>query len=157
MTNRTIPSIPAPALCNPSPSRGAQARVDLNATGMATTYTNLFRVTGTYEELIVDFGLHSGLITPSGPEAVKISHRMVMSFPTAKRLLAALQLALAAVMNKSSETWRSIHSDEPKNDGLTAILHVAFLFSPRYSRIIDDGTDLVGWNGTIPFHAICLS
>ncbi len=79
----------------PIPIQGAQARVDLNATGMATTYTNLFRVTGTYEELIVDFGLHSGLITPSGPEAVKISHRMVMSFPTAKRLLAALQLALA--------------------------------------------------------------
>lgn len=70
-------------------------RVELNTTGMNTVYTNLFRVTGTFEELLVDFGLHTGLAGNAGPEAVKLATRLVMSFPTAKRLLAAMQLALA--------------------------------------------------------------
>jgi len=69
-------------------------RVDLNPAGLTTTYSNFFRVTGTFEELVLDFGLHTGAIMPNGPEPVKLSQRIVMSFPTAKRLLAALQVAL---------------------------------------------------------------
>jgi hypothetical protein len=97
----------SPGAIQPMPIHGPQARVDLNSTGMTTTYTNLFRVTGTFEELIVDFGLHSGLITANGPEAVKISNRMVMSFPTAKRLLAALQLALS----RHEQVFGSVETD----------------------------------------------
>ena len=69
-------------------------RVDMNPAGLTTTYSNFFRVTGTFEELVLDFGLHTGAIMPNGPEPVKLSQRIVMSFPTAKRLLAALQVAL---------------------------------------------------------------
>ena len=69
-------------------------RVDLNPAGLTTTYSNFFRVTGTFEELVIDFGLHTGAILPNGPEPVKISQRIVMSFPTAKRMCPALQVAL---------------------------------------------------------------
>jgi hypothetical protein len=79
----------------PHPGTPAQtARLDVNASALTTSYCNFFRVTGTFEELIVDFGLHTGAILPSGPEPVKLSNRVVLSYPTAKRLLAALQVAL---------------------------------------------------------------
>jgi hypothetical protein len=70
-------------------------RVELSSAGQSTTYSNFFRVTGTFEELVIDFGLHTGAILPSGPEPVKLTQRMVLSFPTAKRLLAALQVAVS--------------------------------------------------------------
>jgi len=83
------PAIPATA------APAANLRVDLNAASLATTYSNFFRVTGTFEELVLDFGLHTGAILPGGPEPVKLSQRIVLTFPTAKRLMAALQVSLA--------------------------------------------------------------
>lgn len=84
---------PAPVAAAGAPTE-QQMRLTVNTASMATTYSNFFRVTATFEELVMDFGLHSGLMTQSGPEAVKISQRMVVSYPTAKRLLSALQMAL---------------------------------------------------------------
>ncbi len=56
-------------------------------------YANFCRVTGTPEELIVDFGLNSQLQgIPTDP--IEISERIVMNYFTAKRLLAALQISL---------------------------------------------------------------
>ena len=57
------------------------------------SYANFCRVTGTPEELILDFGLNS---QPFGEQAdpVAISQRVVMNFFTAKRMLAALQLTI---------------------------------------------------------------
>jgi hypothetical protein len=69
-------------------------RVDVQSNALTTTYSNFFRVTGTFEEMVLDFGLHTGAIQPNGPEPVKLSQRIVLSFPTAKRLLAALQVAV---------------------------------------------------------------
>ena len=63
---------------------------------MVSTYANFFRVTGTPEELVLDFGLNTQQVTPSGqPEAVKVTQRLIMSFYTAKRLLNALQWAVS--------------------------------------------------------------
>ena len=69
-------------------------RLEINAQGMTTHYSNFFRVAGTFEELLLDFGFHTGLVIGSTPEPARITHRMVMSFPTAKRLLGALQAAI---------------------------------------------------------------
>jgi hypothetical protein len=71
-----------------------QMRLSVSTAGMETSYSNFFRVTATFEELVMDFGLHSGLMTQSGPESVKLTDRIVLSFPTAKRLHTALQMAL---------------------------------------------------------------
>jgi len=79
------------------PAQGAQQQISLSIdTGeMSSSYSNFFRVTGTFEEVVIDFGLHSGLVSQSGPEAIKVTDRVVMSFATTKRLLGALQMAVA--------------------------------------------------------------
>lgn len=56
---------------------------------LSTVYTNFCRVNVTPEELVLDFGLNTQ-ITPSPTEPIKLTHRVVMNFYTAKRLLIAL-------------------------------------------------------------------
>ncbi len=56
-------------------------------------YANFCRVTGSPEELIIDFGLNP---QPVGipKDAIHVSQRVIMNFYTAKRLLAALQMSV---------------------------------------------------------------
>jgi hypothetical protein len=80
------------------PAEAAQqqpVQIPVELGSVEATYANFFRVTGTPEELVLDFGLNTQQMTPAGPEAVKLSHRMVLSFYTAKRLLNALQWAVS--------------------------------------------------------------
>ena len=56
---------------------------------ISTVYTNFCRVSVTPEELVLDFGLNTQMV-PTAAETVKLSHRIVMNFFTAKRLLGAL-------------------------------------------------------------------
>jgi hypothetical protein len=62
-------------------------------THVANSYANFCRVTGTPEELILDFGLNA---QPFGQqnEPVSINQRVVLNFYTAKRMLAALQVTI---------------------------------------------------------------
>jgi hypothetical protein len=60
---------------------------------LSTVYANFCRVTGTPEELVLDFGLNTTM-QPVANEPIKLSHRLVMNFFTAKRLLGALHMAL---------------------------------------------------------------
>src|SRR5260370_42516138 len=71
-----------------------QVQIPVDASNLPAAYANFFRVTGTPEELVLDFGLNTQQMTATGPEAVKLSHRLVLSFYTAKRLLRALPWAL---------------------------------------------------------------
>ena len=58
------------------------------------TYANFCRVTGSPEELIVDFGLNPQPIgVPKDP--IRVNQRIILNFFTAKRLLAALQMSVA--------------------------------------------------------------
>jgi hypothetical protein len=59
----------------------------------AASYANFCRVTGTPEELIIDFGLNS---QPFGmvEEPVTLTQRIVTNYFTAKRLLHALHLSV---------------------------------------------------------------
>jgi hypothetical protein len=56
-------------------------------------YANFCRVTGSPEELIIDFGLNN---QPMGvpKEPIKIAQRLIVNFYTAKRLLGALSMAV---------------------------------------------------------------
>ena len=60
---------------------------------MLTGYANFCRVTGTPEELVLDFGLNTTM-QPVTTEPVKLTHRLVVNFFTAKRLLMALSMAV---------------------------------------------------------------
>jgi hypothetical protein len=76
---------------NPEQPQGV--RVQVEDKHAVTSYANFCRVTGTPEELIIDFGLNA---QPFGvpSEAVEIKQRIVTNYFTAKRLLHALHLSV---------------------------------------------------------------
>jgi Protein of unknown function (DUF3467) len=83
------------AAAAPQAQQGTPVQIPVDIGDLTSIYANFFRVTGTPEELVLDFGLNTTQVTQSGaPEAVKLTHRLVMSFYTAKRLLSALQWAV---------------------------------------------------------------
>ncbi len=56
-------------------------------------YANFCRVTGSPEELIIDFGLNPQPVgVPKDP--IHVKQRIIVNFFTAKRLLAALQMSV---------------------------------------------------------------
>lgn len=87
-------SAPAPAADAAAPEAAqARAQVKVDDSKVSALYANFCRVTGTPEELIIDFALNP---QPFGipTEPVVVSERIVTNFYTAKRLLHALQLTL---------------------------------------------------------------
>lgn len=75
------------------PQAGQQVQVQVDDTGLEPSYSNFCRVTGTPEEVVLDFGLNT---EPFGRTSakVKLNQRMVCNFYTAKRLLMALSVAI---------------------------------------------------------------
>ena len=70
-----------------------QVQVQVKDDGVLACYANFCRVTGSPEELIVDFGLNPQPVgMPKDP--IHVTQRVVMNFFTAKRLLAALQMSV---------------------------------------------------------------
>jgi hypothetical protein len=73
--------------------RPAQAQLRVDDSNIVALYANFCRVTGTPEELIIDFGLNPQPIgIPTEPIAVR--QRIIVNFFTAKRLLAALSMSV---------------------------------------------------------------
>ena len=70
-----------------------QARVEVSDKNALSLYANFCRVTGTPEELILDFGLNA---QPFGvpTEPVDVKHRIVVNYFTAKRMLQALHMSV---------------------------------------------------------------
>src|SRR5438132_14363959 len=77
----------------PAQPPGQQPQFTVDTTGMSAAYANFCRVTGTPEELVLDFGLNTQM-TPVPNEPVKLTHRLVINYFTAKRLLGALHMAV---------------------------------------------------------------
>ncbi len=76
-----------------TPPAEAPRQIQVDDTKALACYANFCRVTGTPEELIIDFALNP---QPMGiPEgAIHITQRIVVNFFTAKRLLAALGMSV---------------------------------------------------------------
>jgi hypothetical protein len=70
-----------------------RTRVEVNDKNAVCLYANFCRVTGTPEELILDFGLNA---QPFGvpTEPVEVKQRIVTNYFTAKRMLQALHLSV---------------------------------------------------------------
>jgi hypothetical protein len=74
-----------------APAQRQQIQVDDSKA--VALYSNFCRVTGTPEELIIDFGLNPNPFgVPSEP--IAITQRIITNYYTAKRTLAALQMTL---------------------------------------------------------------
>ena len=71
----------------------ARPEIKFDDSKTVASYANFCRVTGTPEELIIDFGLNN---QPMGipTEAIPIAQRIIVNFFTAKRLLAALNMSI---------------------------------------------------------------
>jgi len=84
---------PAPA-APAAPAAAQQApQLQVDESAAISLYSNFCRVTGTPEELIIDFGLNSQPMgVPDKP--IKITQRIIVNYFTAKRMLAALQMSV---------------------------------------------------------------
>jgi hypothetical protein len=87
MADESQPSSPAT-----QPSQQLQ-EFAVDSSKLLTSYANFARVTGTPEELVLDFGLNTQM-TPNPQEPVRMTHRLVLNYYTAKRLLGALHMAV---------------------------------------------------------------
>ncbi len=68
-------------------------QVHVDDSNVLATYSNFCRVTGSPEELIIDFGLNPQPVgIPRDP--IKVGQRVIVNYYTAKRLLAALQMSV---------------------------------------------------------------
>ena len=57
----------------------APVQIPVDIEHMVSTYANFFRVTGTPEELVLDFGLNTQQVTPAGtPEPVRLTQRLTI-------------------------------------------------------------------------------
>jgi hypothetical protein len=83
----TPPEAPAPA------NQPPRVQIEIDDSKVMATYANFCRVTGTPEELIIDFGLNP---QPFGIPAhpIPVNQRIITNFYTAKRMLHALQLTI---------------------------------------------------------------
>jgi hypothetical protein len=93
------PSISDPGIeqTESQPSAGAPLtaqQVQINDSETASGYANFCRISGTPEELLIDFGLNpQPMGTPQQP--IVVSQRIVTNWYTAKRLLNVLQMTVA--------------------------------------------------------------
>src|SRR5690349_10033482 len=69
----------------PEAAARADAELKLDAASATATYSNLCRVTGTPEEVIMEFALNPNLFGQPPVEAIKVDHRIVMGYQAAKR------------------------------------------------------------------------
>jgi hypothetical protein len=77
----------------PRPQDTPRPQIVVDDSSAVANYVNFCRVTGTPEELIIDFGL-SPVPTGISNQPIAVTQRVVMNFFTAKRALHALQLTI---------------------------------------------------------------
>ena len=89
-TETTSPAAEPGASAAPQPQR---VQVQIDDSKVMALYANFCRVTGTPEELIIDFGLNPQPFgVPTAP--ISVTQRIITNFYTAKRMLHALQLTI---------------------------------------------------------------
>jgi len=88
----TQPRISEPSKNGNTPPPAAP-HVSIDSAHVPSLYSNFARVTGSPEEMIVDFALNPHPFGGS-EETIPISQRIVMNYYTAKRFLGALQMAV---------------------------------------------------------------
>lgn len=86
------PEVPKAAEAS-APAAPERQALTFDDSKVIASYANFCRVTGTPEELIVDFGLNN---QPMGvpTESIPIAQRIIVNFFTAKRLLGALSMSI---------------------------------------------------------------
>lgn len=93
----------------PEPAAQQRTQIEIDDSKALALYANFCRVTGTPEELIIDFGLNPQPFgVPTQP--IGISQRIITNFFTAKRMLHALQLTI----QRHEQTFGVLETDVQK-------------------------------------------
>src|SRR5438270_10969034 len=71
----------------PPPAEAQQVPINVDIIDLRTIYANFYRVMGTPEELILDFGLNVEHGQRNLTQPIKLSHRIVLTVYTEKMLL----------------------------------------------------------------------
>jgi hypothetical protein len=76
-----------------APAQARQPQIQIDDSKVKANYANFCRITGTPEEIVIDFGLNP---QPFGmpTEPIPVTQRIVTNFFTAKRMLHALQMTI---------------------------------------------------------------
>lgn len=95
---------------NPGEAPAAQiTQFPTDSSQLTTVYTNFTRVTIAPEELVLDFGLNTTM-APNPNEPIRLTHRVVMNFFSAKRLMAAM----VGVVNQLEKAYGPIEENFQK-------------------------------------------
>ena len=91
LENPAAEEMQAPA--QPQPQQQQMMQVEVDDAHVTASYANFCRVTGSPEELIIDFGLNPQPVgMPKNP--IQVTQRVIVNYYTAKRLLHALSLSV---------------------------------------------------------------
>ena len=98
--------------------RQQRGQVEIDDSRVTAAYANFCRVTGTPEELIIDFGLNPH---PFGVSAkpIPVTQRIITNFYTAKRMLYALQMSI----QRHETTFGVLETDVQKRVRPGAVPH----------------------------------
>jgi len=105
-TQASAPAAPPAGQAAGQPQR---PQLEIDDSKVLATYANFCRVTGTPEELIIDFGLNPQPFgVPTSP--IPVTQRIITNFYTAKRMLHALTLTL----QRHEQTFGVLETDVQK-------------------------------------------
>lgn len=94
-TVRSGASAAAPATDAAETGATQRAQIQVDDSQAVTCYANFCRVTGTPEELILDFGLNpNAMQAQASAPPVEVKQRLVLNYFTAKRMLQALHMSV---------------------------------------------------------------
>ncbi len=80
-----------PAAAVEAPQR---QQIPVDESQMVTAYANYCRASMIPEELVIDFGLNTNVPPVQNAQPIRINHRLVINYYTAKRLLGVLQVLI---------------------------------------------------------------
>lgn len=72
-----------------------QVQIPVDSTNRETSYANFVQAHLNADEVYLELGTFSQVVTPAGPDPIVLTHRVIMNFVTAKRLADLLRRAVA--------------------------------------------------------------
>jgi hypothetical protein len=108
MADETTNPNPQPA-APPAATGPLSVQVQVDVSKMETVYTNFFRLSlsSSTEEVVMDVGLHTGIMAGPGMEPIHMSHRLVMNPFVAKRLIESLR----AIVSRHEQAFGVLEVD----------------------------------------------
>jgi hypothetical protein len=87
-------------------------QVQVDVSKMETIYANFVRLSlsSSTEEVVMDVGMHTGILTPAGMEPISLTHRLIMNPFVAKRLLESLR----QIVGRHEQAFGALEVDPQK-------------------------------------------